>query len=193
METHEWLIARCVALLSLGRAVPLLQASGCAVTDQVRQICEPDARVLLSPDVTPETQGVFDTLMAFRAALDGHDSELRDYHQSHLVGVATEVINPDVDRSVSVMRIQTRIKESWGKCDAIVHRRNAWREEPFRSIKTTLVGVEWAWMERDEDVLIASNNIETGFRQRFALAREPVRWQRRIEICQRVVALASWQ
>ena len=184
---------RCLVILGLARAVPLLLASSCAVADGVVEVI----------DVGPATLGTYAgrralsevsaELFRFVEQSVGHDGLLADYVQSRIAFAAATIAGEIEDVPMTAGRLFDELAEAWANCDALVHTAAAWRDPPFSSLKTTLLGVEYRWRDNDELAMASSSDPLATYRRRMAAVDDSGRRERRQAVVVKVVELAGWR
>jgi hypothetical protein len=179
---------RCRGILGLVRVLPTLAASSCPVVDEVRSVVDAGPFLQNRAELTE----VQERMLTFIEESDGHDNCLPDYLQCRVAGAAVMLAGEIPDLRPSSIRVFDDLREAWANCDFIVERSEAWRQPPFREIKTTLVGVEMQWQENDSLVLESATDISAAFGDRLKSSMEPRRYALRQTIAERIAQLAQW-
>jgi hypothetical protein len=183
---------RCLGLLAIARAVPLLEASSCEVAADVAGLVNLGPIGVGDANAGDQLSEVSVKLHSFVAKRQGHDNYLPDYLQTCVTESAILVVDhgegsPKVERTFC-----NYIDEAWGNCDYIVDRESAWLDPVLKGLKTTLVGIERQWREADVDAIDSGSGAISSYTARLTMLREAARYDRRRAIAAKVVQLAGW-
>lgn len=186
-------MVRCLGMLSLARAIPLLEASRCVVADHVVEMMGVGPFDLVWPGHRESMMAISDTLRLFYERPRAAGDAVADYVQCRLALAAAMMI--ELGSGLPSVRpiLCGIVQDAWAICDGVIERSLAEGDPVFQTMGTSLISLESEWQNDDWDALSRSGgDLVEVYARRLAAVRDPRGYARRTTIVHRVAELAGW-